>query len=919
MVARAAGTRRLISSVACALLAVVTAAGGFAQDVAARSDPPVVADRDRYRLVKRFDFDERKLGNFEDTPMHWRRLEGEGLPFFARGGFDEQVGHDAPPSLRLDIATGNVALEYDHYDLTIIPYADYFIEAEVRTEGLKHSRAFLAAYFVDRFGQRIPGSDRVSQLAGGAAASDWRRIELSLPGEFPDAYALRLQCWILHEYVWNAPAPDDVDPIVRQDTHGVAWFDDISIFRLPRARLRFSNPAAVVAPGAAEALLVEVNNATPHGLAAELTITDAAGAPVEQRTLHLTGVATLNHGGDSEPTESIVEWDDADDTSNTTARAVRAALPPLPAGYYVASLRLITDGEPLLTRRLGFAVLPRLPIAAPGALDLGVDLGRWRSSDIVGVERLLRNLAVGAAKIGIPMIGAVDSLEKSRYFTQISELVRRLAESRIDATAVMLSQAAALGERDAPAIRELIAQDSAWRGAFAPVLAQFGGVFTGWQLGDERLELRDARDWRPEEIEAVRALLGSFMTFPRLVVPRSLTAPQPAGQDVVSIHIDPQIPTSGMLHMLDFLTDPTPNDRWLQLDPPADPYMSRDARLAEFAQRLILCKALSPQRLYAPAPFEVADESGAPHWRPTDDYIPWRTLFTFLSGKTAAAILHPAEGVRAIAFDGAGGSCLFVWTETEPAYAQSVELYLGDDARLIDLWGDSVEITPAGGRGRFEIGPLPRIAYDLDTPTLLLEASFDVTPQFVQIHKREPRPVLRFRNPSDTRLTGEMTLVVPDEWTIEPTRDTFALEPGEGYERELRITLPPRQLARDYALEVELQLSAPETRTLHFPVDLRVGLEDIDVFAVAWFDGEDLVVEQTLRNLSDAAVSFAAFCEPPGRRRLDAAFQDIGPGQTVARTYVFPASRGLADAWLHYGVREIHGDRTLDLVVKAPH
>ncbi|RMF71676.1 MAG: hypothetical protein D6744_17630 [Planctomycetota bacterium] len=418
----------------------------------------------------------------------------------------------------------------------------------------------------------------------------------------------------------------------------------------------------------------------------------------------------------------------------------------------------------------------------------------------------------------------------------------------------------------------------------------------------------------------MRELLESFMTFPRLIVPRSLSAPEPTDDgDAISVFVDSATPTPAMLRMLEFLTINSTQDRWLRLDAPDGSPLSGQARLATFAQRLILCKSLDPHRLYVPAPFEVSIESGAPHWRPTRDYIPWRTMLTFLAGKKAVGVLHPAEGVRAIVFDGAGGSCLFAWSQSAGGVPREFDAYLGNDARSIDLWGNNVTLASRDGRRRVPVGPVPIIVYDIDAPVLLLEASFRFEPRFVQIHKPEPRPILRFRNTGGARMAGELIIQAPDDWRVKPARDTFALDPGEEYRREVQITLPPRQLARDYQLLVELRLSAPEPRTLRFPVDLRVGLEGVDVYAVAWFEGDDLVVEQTLRNLSDEHVNFTAFCEPPGRRRLDSAFRDIGPGQTVRRTYVFPASRDLADAWLHYGVREIHGDRSLDLVVKAPH
>ena len=37
------------------------------------------------RLLRQFDFEERHLGNDEDLPMEWVKVEGDGLPHYVTG------------------------------------------------------------------------------------------------------------------------------------------------------------------------------------------------------------------------------------------------------------------------------------------------------------------------------------------------------------------------------------------------------------------------------------------------------------------------------------------------------------------------------------------------------------------------------------------------------------------------------------------------------------------------------------------------------------------------------------------------------------------------------------------------------------------------------------------------------------------
>ena len=54
---------------------------------------PAIAGR---RTVGHFDFDEKRLGNFDPPPMYWQRHPA-GFPLYPKGKFDPKVGHDAPP------------------------------------------------------------------------------------------------------------------------------------------------------------------------------------------------------------------------------------------------------------------------------------------------------------------------------------------------------------------------------------------------------------------------------------------------------------------------------------------------------------------------------------------------------------------------------------------------------------------------------------------------------------------------------------------------------------------------------------------------------------------------------------------------------------------------------------------------------
>lgn len=870
-----------------------------------------------YRLIKIFDFDERKLGNFEDAPMHWRKLEGPGLPFYARGRFDETIGHGAPPSFVLSVETGNVAYEYGHLDLTVLPHADYVLEAHVRGAGLEHARAFVAAYLVDRFEQRIAGSERVSPLVGDTAGQ-WRRVTLELPGDFSNAYALRVQLWILHAYAWREPARQ-VDPIVRSDTHGRAWFDDIAIYSLPRARLRCAQPAGLVAPGQTPELIVEVNNATTGPLAGQLRIVDDAGQERMRRPLVVPGLqsAAADAGGRAAGKPRATADELVVDARDWGAvRAIRAQAPGLPPGRYRASLQLLSGRQALLERHVQFAVLPELDVARPLHSEIGVDFGAWPEAPVEPAAEAVRLLGAGAVRVGAPMIGALDTPEKARYFTQIGELVRLLAEERIDACGVMLSEGASGadgGEATLTTLRDL----GQWSAMAGPVFAHFGGLLTTWQLGDERIESRADGYWTADQIELVRAQLQRFISYPDLVVPRTAAAP---GQNVPftrSFLVDPLIPTPDVPRMLEFLRAPAARPRWVRLVWDERAGLGPAQRIADRARRLALAKALGPDRVFVPVPLRASAGGGQPAWAPTADYLWLRTLTHYLAGREAVAAMRLKSGTQLILFDGAGGGCLVAWSRC-PQADGAVDLYLGDRPVAVTLDGRRAALPVLAGRARVPLADEPILVSSLNTRLMLLQASYALDPLFVQAHASEPKPRLRFGNPYDTTLTGQITLTCPANWQVRPNEWSFTLAPGEQLDQELSFQLPSRQLAGQYPLTVEIRLQNPEQARLQFTETLELGLRDVELSASAYWRGDALVVEQRLRNRSTEPVAFSAFCQPPGWARAENAFREVPAGQSALISYVFADARGLASATLHHGIEEIRGPRRLDQVVQVP-
>ncbi len=279
------------------------------EDRAAR---PFATGSTSNRTIKSFDFDEERLGNFEPAPMNWQPIISRGFPPFQRAVLDKQFGHANPPSMRLSISVGSAGAAYTARDIPIDPGCDYRVRGWIRTDRLRRAAATIRATLLDQTGAPIAGSSSETTARRSADTHDeWTQTELILSGDFPAARFIQISALVVQ--------PDATAPTVRlEDTYAGAWFDDITIDRLPRVAF-VSSPGKEILSGESPELTVSVHDADSSDLSARVTITDTAGRRFLDATLELATVA-----GD-----------------------VRVATGPLPAGWYRAILTVASPEGPL--------------------------------------------------------------------------------------------------------------------------------------------------------------------------------------------------------------------------------------------------------------------------------------------------------------------------------------------------------------------------------------------------------------------------------------------------------------------------------------------------------------------------------------------------------------------------------------------
>ncbi|MBN1490096.1 MAG: hypothetical protein JXA69_09280, partial [Phycisphaerae bacterium] len=459
---------------------------------------------DRRRLVCEFDFHE--PDNFDPIPMHWTRHREWGFPTYLKAGFDPTVGHDAPPSFRMDLNGGSIGFHFQQRQIEVLPTSDYVIHAWVRTQGLKRARAFFGAALMDRSGETIPGTLTYSGKVGGPKdAGDWQQLDVRLPGNVRNARFISLSLFLTQPEALGGPqrgTPDSADEIA--DIHGTAWFDDIRVYRLPRVHLGTGVPGNVFTADDTPALHVLVNDPDGVGLTARLTLRDGDGITQLTRELPIQPV---------EQAEPDV-----------------IALPALRPDIYEAELTVSAEAGVLASRSVRLArMAPRLTESSADvpARGFGVIITNLKDGTAPDQLRLIEQLRVECVKLPVWLLASLRMADPSAATALTEAYLTDLAGRNRELIGwIGPDTQTAQNIREHGSLLDLLSADpEKWRPSLAYAWSLYSGLVHWWQIGDEK-DTSIVWDPRlPAAVEAVRQQMTEVIDSPRIAIPANLFHP----------------------------------------------------------------------------------------------------------------------------------------------------------------------------------------------------------------------------------------------------------------------------------------------------------------------------------------------------------------------------------------------------------
>ncbi len=886
------------------------------------------------RVLRTFDFEERRLGNVEDLPMHWNKVDGSGLPRYVNGKLTTDNPRSGRYSFRFDLNGGSLIYRYEPGQIKVSIGAHYRVEGYARTTVLPHARARLTAYMVDADGKQLPETVHRSELyAARTEDEDWHRLVVELSAETESAYSMVIELEVLQPQLYAANTLGK-RTLFSQDIRGSAWFDDVMVSQVPRVKMSTDRPGNIFRRGEPLRMQVLVSDRFTDDLAAQLLVHDAMGKKTYQRSgaLDIGSAETLGPG----------------------RKRLGVLLPELTPGWYSVSLVMSSRGQYVGDQKLDLVVLAdNAPTATPdgrfGVVATDLPFEGWTE-----LPEVLATLGTGRVKLAVwSATEDVESMDPAAFDQILVKLQERhivptaclvdlppsiadklLARQRMVQAAQTFAGTASQGAAMDSNWPYLLKADPAdWQPKLSQLLARHANHLERWQLGADGTDCFVTQPGMRKVYAMVYDQFAGLMFKPDLAMPWPAwyeldgTAPATVALSVPASVLPHQLP----LYMSDLagggqsaagsrqsaVGKKVPANLSITLQALEKAQYGREVQIRDFAQRVTYALAADARRIDVPLPFTVRRETDDVIQQPQELYIITRTLVTALGGATFKGRVPIAEGVEAFLFDRGGQGVLVLWDRGMTSGIKQLAVNLGERPMRMDLWGN---VTPllgtdqdkTSGKTQLSLGSMPVLLLDIDAQIAQLRASVAIDQPLIESSFQAHTRKLRFSNPYKTSISGSVRLKAPPGWTLNPPTHTFSLNPGETFEHEVSIEFPYNSPGGAKILDAQFTVQADRNSSFNVPITVNLGLSDVGMQTLALRDGEDVIVQQVIQNYVDRPIDYSAFAIVSGQARQERLVTNLGAGRTTIKRYRFPGSAIAPGTKIRVGVKELNGTRILN-------
>lgn len=876
------------------------------------------------RLIHKFDFEEARFGNYENMPGFWHRIGAEpnlgiprfneqplhkslstidGYPLFTQVRFNIPQHVQGDHNLYLGLNGGNAGAYLEVGAIPAVPNSDYRITARVMSSRLEHASAQFTVYFIDGKGRRVQESVVTTGLF--RSNDKWIDLSLKLNGDYNAAAWIGMQVELLQEhYDKNSVLGDN--QVVINEVEGGVWIDDIAIWQLPNISLSTQSKVNILRNPHVPELTVKVRDLSGRRLVSELKVYDYKRQLIDARE-QVVGAGSPN------------SW---------------SYKPKLPGfGWYLADLIVsetqAIDGstvhDPVARTLCGFLWLPGDKPAHMGdARRFGI-----RAVDVPELELpLVPELVEQAGIYGITISPwRRDTTLKNIEFQQneLDDLLHPLMTENRDVTFALYPIPELLkSELQQSSIQPhmLFEQDmNIWSSYFKPVVLRHSQRVKQWELGSASLPSAMVQSDLPGVVDRIRKHFQTLAPNPKLLMPWSLLEPrhEDMGNDMgYVLNVPVGVRPDQIKSFLAEWEQGSQVSHPLMLQEPVATELSQQDRVTDIALRMLNGWEVSQSGLMIEKPWTVSDRRDVV-LMPDPILGAFASLSNRLCGRRVVKQMNIGRGVQCLILDGVAGGMLAFWNESAPENKTNLTMFLGDEPRWHDVWGNHIPMTVADGKHQFKVSREPMFMEDIDTKLALFRASFQVDQPFIESRQIPHNRVVKLHNPWEHTISGHITFLEPEKWRITPKRMFFSMAADADYEIPIQLSFPISETAGEKYLVAQFEFVSEKRYDVQFAAPIELGLKNIEFYSHLTIEPNpktgtiDAVVTQRIANRGTEVISLYSFANMTGYSRQERLISMLHPGESIIRHFRFrDGAARLKTQSVRTGLRETSGPAVIN-------
>jgi hypothetical protein len=826
--------------------------------------------------------------NYDDWPDNWRRTLGPKMPHYVNAKIAADPARPDNSSLTIDVNGGGVHLESPQ--VTVSHNFSYKAECQLLAEGLESTQVQFRVEFLDDQEQvlQTDSSVWVTKTQG------WQRVHIG--PVYPKDNRITAARLVLH-----------VEPGDRADLKGRVAFDDLWMARLPQMNVSTGSPCNVYTDPKDIEVTCSLSGILDSDPDIVFELFDASSQQLDESRIQLQGTLI------TERRRKASEFVGVTETQRAAYAGVTSWRPPITKhGFYKVCVTMQNSRGMFDHRIVNIALVP--PLDRPEQGEFGWSLaGDEVPLSLDNLGQLLPLMAVNWVKL--PVWYGESEVQRGDELVMFAE---KAAAQHIDVVGVVdrppaESDLAKRLARDATIADILATDSSSWLPLLDPVLQRLSLRVRWWQLGEDHDSSLSRVPKLDETVVALRDKLFRFGQDVNLGIGwkwlQTSTGTNAAPWEFQQYSASP--PLTGQ-ELESYLALPVRKNvrRWVVVEPLSRRRYDLETRARDLVEQMLAAKIYGATAIFAARPFD--DDTGlmTEQGMPGELLLPWRTTASLLSGTKYLGNIELPRHSHNRLFETPGGEVLMVVWSDSPAEEL---LQLGDDVRVLDVWGRQQPIRRDGERLLIAVDAMPKFVLGLNASIARwgMAVRFDelnVPSVFGKAHPNRIELVNTFAQ----GVGGTVRLIAPEGWQISPERIDFKLGVGETVFKPFDVSLPFDASGGPAPIRAEFSVDAD--RPYRFSVDRELtvgdGLVQIETSTRIDEDGS-LIVTQRMVNHAPKPVDFKCLMYAPGRRRQRMQVFRLGANPDN-KTYRYPDGAQLIGAELWLRAEEVNGSRVVN-------